>query len=251
MKKLTLIILLMTTSIISFSQKNYEDVVYLKNGSVFHGMIVELVPNQSLKIETIGGNIFAFKMDEIEKYTKEPIGKQNTRVANANSGSGLSKGYIGMVDIGYDFGVGYFGVGRVQLDIINGYQFNPYFSIGIGTGLRIYPEIEEVLIPLYADFRVNFLDRKISPYFSTGLGYAFSVTNGYGSGGFLFNPALGARFKVSEKSSMFVALGYELQVMNINYYDTYLNYNGLTIIDDYYYYSSVVGAISLTVGVTF
>ena len=251
MKKLTLIILLLTAATLAFSQNNYEDVVYLKNGSIFHGIIIELVPGESMKIETFGGNVFAFKMDEIEKYTKEPVGKHKTGVAKKRSGSGLTKGYVGMVNLGYGFGVGYFGVGRIELDIINGYQFNPYFSIGLGTGLRIYPEIEEILIPLYADFRVTFMDHKVSPYFSAGLGYSFSVTDSYNNGGFLFNPTLGVSFKVSEKSSMYAGIGYELQVMSLEvYYEPLVG--GEIIIDDYYYeYSDVVGAISLTVGITF
>ncbi len=47
------------------------DVVYLKNGSIIRGIIIEQVPNVSLKIQTSDGSIFFYKMDEIEKITKE------------------------------------------------------------------------------------------------------------------------------------------------------------------------------------
>ncbi|HJY64100.1 MAG TPA: hypothetical protein VJ455_08075, partial [Ignavibacteria bacterium] len=53
-----------------FAQQ-YEDIVYLKNGSVIHGTITELVMGKSIKIKTNDGNIFIFKMDEIENMTKE------------------------------------------------------------------------------------------------------------------------------------------------------------------------------------
>ena len=50
----------------------YIDVVYLKNGSILKGLILEQTPNVSLKIQTNGGSIFIYKMEEIEKIIKEP-----------------------------------------------------------------------------------------------------------------------------------------------------------------------------------
>lgn len=47
------------------------DVVYLKNGSIIKGTIIEQVPNVSLKIETRDGSVFVYKIEEIEKMTKE------------------------------------------------------------------------------------------------------------------------------------------------------------------------------------
>lgn len=49
----------------------YVDVLYLKNGSVLRGMIVEQTPGVSIKIQTKDGNIFVYKMDEVDKMTKE------------------------------------------------------------------------------------------------------------------------------------------------------------------------------------
>lgn len=50
---------------------DYVDVVYLKNGSVIRGMIIEQVPNVSIKIQTADGSVFFYKMEEVEKITKE------------------------------------------------------------------------------------------------------------------------------------------------------------------------------------
>lgn len=47
------------------------DVVYLKNGGVRRGIIIEQVPGESLKIKTNDGSVYVFKMDEISKITKE------------------------------------------------------------------------------------------------------------------------------------------------------------------------------------
>lgn len=46
-----------------------EDVVYLKDGSVVHGMIIEEVPGKSVKVQTSDGNIFVYKTAQIEKIT--------------------------------------------------------------------------------------------------------------------------------------------------------------------------------------
>ena len=47
------------------------DVVYLKNGGVRRGLIIEQIPGESLKIKTNDGSVYVFKMDEIAKITKE------------------------------------------------------------------------------------------------------------------------------------------------------------------------------------
>ncbi len=71
---------MITTSVIALflifpflliAQNYEEDVVYLKNGSIIHGLIIEQIPNQSIKIQTKDNSIFFFKMEEIEKITKE------------------------------------------------------------------------------------------------------------------------------------------------------------------------------------
>lgn len=52
-------------------EPEWQDVVYLKNGSVIRGMVVEQVPNVSLKIRTADGSVFVYAMDQVEKITKE------------------------------------------------------------------------------------------------------------------------------------------------------------------------------------
>ena len=47
------------------------NVVHLKNGSVLKGVIMEQVPNESLKLRLYDGSIFVFRADEIEKITLE------------------------------------------------------------------------------------------------------------------------------------------------------------------------------------
>jgi hypothetical protein len=54
------------------AQQQEEDVVYLKDGSVLRGTIVEDVPGESLRIQTRDGNVFRIAYDRIERRTREP-----------------------------------------------------------------------------------------------------------------------------------------------------------------------------------
>jgi TM2 domain-containing membrane protein YozV len=53
------------------AQQAYEEVVYLKDGSIIRGTIIEQVPNISVKIRTRDGNVFVYPMNDILKITKE------------------------------------------------------------------------------------------------------------------------------------------------------------------------------------
>jgi hypothetical protein len=78
-KQMVVTILLLVVTTIAWA-----DVIYLKNGSVIKGKIIEMKPQESYKIETADGNIFVFEMEEIEKVVfreeekvipKKPVSK--------------------------------------------------------------------------------------------------------------------------------------------------------------------------------
>jgi hypothetical protein len=64
---LAAVILLSVTALIAQT----KDIVYLKNGSVIKGTILEMIPEKTIKIQTADGNIFVYNMSEIEKVGKE------------------------------------------------------------------------------------------------------------------------------------------------------------------------------------
>ena len=64
-----------------------EDVVYLKNGSVIRGMIIDWIPDSSVTIQIQGGSIFVYKWDDVLRIAKAPRNKpytQNRSVKNNN-----------------------------------------------------------------------------------------------------------------------------------------------------------------------
>jgi hypothetical protein len=240
MKKYIVLVFVIFISTVVFSQ-NYQDVIFLKNGSIIRGVIIEQVPNVSIKIETADRNVFVYQMNEIEKLTKER--RKGFRSNNNNDFDEYDEelGYKGIVGFGYAFGVGDWGMDRFKLQFINSWQLNPYFALGFGTGVHYYLDAEAALIPLFADFRSSFLPGKVSPYVSLGLGYSFDASDGFEGVGFLLNLTAGVNIKTSPKNSIHIGLGYEMQKMPFYY-------------DSYYYYDEFTensGAISLNFGFSF
>ena len=234
--------LFMVLSTVLFAQQNYQDVVYLKNGSIIRGMIIEQIPNQSIKIETIDKSVFFYKIEEVEKITKEEKKSKAKYVAET-----VETGYQAIIELGYGLKVGTYGLDVLKLNIINGYRINNYFAAGIGTGIRHYTENGDsgTLVPIFADFRGYLPMNKITPYAALGVGYSFSASNNFRGIGVIVNPSVGVGFKMQNNRVLHVGLGYEVQKAEASY--SYYNNNYS------YYYSSneTIGAISLNVGFTF
>lgn len=106
MKKYFVLISFAFITTLAFAQHNYQDVVYLKNGSIIRGIIIEQVPNKSLKIETADKNLFVYQIDEIEKFTKEQISGENEKAEKLSDSefgdkeiSGMRLGIIGGLNL--------------------------------------------------------------------------------------------------------------------------------------------------------
>ena len=183
------------------SAKELQDVVYLKNGSIIRGTIIEQVPNESLKIKTADGSVFVYEISQVDKYAKEePVLKSkglNPRV----------KGYRGWVETGGAVGLGTFGDGVFTFSTSHGYQFSPYFFLGAGIGVDYHFGWETVFMPIFANARAYFIDGKISPFMDVKIGYS-PVDD---SGLFYFTPSVGVSFGTSKKCAVNLSIGYNLQ----------------------------------------
>lgn len=213
MKKYVALFLFLLISTVTFGQNNYLDVVYLKNGTVICGVIIEQVPYEYIKIKTKDGNIPVYQMNEIEKLTREPFGDKNKNSTHSK----LKTGYVGIVELGVGSGSLY-DIDALKLNIINGYWINPYFSLGLGTGLRLHYRPDYVLIPIFADFRAILIDKPIAPYLSLGVGYSFEATNdNFAGNGFMLNSAIGLSLNKFKKASIHIGIGYDSQMVRTNY----------------------------------
>lgn len=71
MKRTILSLVCLMGMTFAFAQGNMQDVVYLKNGSVIRGEIIEMVSGEMVKIMTADGCVFIYDFADVEKFTKE------------------------------------------------------------------------------------------------------------------------------------------------------------------------------------
>lgn len=258
MKKLILLCALCAGIAVPAFAQNYEDVVHLKNGSIIKGTIVEQVPNESLKIQTREGNLFVYKMDEVQKMAKE-ISTVSRGGANRAKGQfNKPKGYMGLAELGFGFGVGDQAATRYSLTMVNGYRFLPQFAVGLGVGveqfayeiIRTGEKKTETAIPVFLHLRSDFINGKVSPFVAFNAGYNIAM-DGEDSRfkGMMLEPVLGVSFNIGEKNRMVIGASYKMNRVEYKRESGYNN--GSYYIDTSRMEKGTGSAINLKVGISF
>ena len=70
MKKHLVIVILLTIISLPLAAQKKKDALYLKNGSIIYGKLVEITDNQ-YKIQSSDGSMFIFPMTDVERFVKE------------------------------------------------------------------------------------------------------------------------------------------------------------------------------------
>ncbi len=195
------------------SNNNLQDVVYLKNGSIIRGVIIEQVPNKALKIQTYDKSVFVYEFEEIEKITKEV--DPNKKEEKEQEKKGLSTNYKSRgFNSNFDFGVFVNGTGTsFPIRITIGGYIGKHVQLGVGSGIDIY---SDPWVPVYLDLRINVLPYRVTPQFIIQGGYSADVKSnqffdatyhgGYFSGG------LGIKiFFPNNKTAICFAVGDNIQ----------------------------------------
>ena len=149
-----------------------------------------------------------------------------------------SKCYRGNVDAGYSFGIGDYDFGRFEVNTSHGYQFNPYFFLGAGTGVHFMSSYKtngmdialdqresQVDIPVFANIKCNLLNKRFSPFIDVK-GGTF-VTN---NGGLYVCAAIGCRYTINEDYAVNLSLGYTREKLEFETFDEFKNSTSM----DYY-----------------
>ena len=227
MKRIVLSMLLALGSVAFCMAQEMQEVVYLKNGSIIRGTIIEQVPDKSLKIQTNDGSIFAYEMAEVEKITKTQATAHEHNKRLTPNGNGVKRGYRGFVDLGYAIGKLYGAKNRMEVTTSHGYQFNPYIYAGLGAGVHYYYDDgyfvyngngyfddSKWAVPIFANFRADFMNKKIAPFLDLKIGYIiYNDANG-----FYLSPTFGYRFGLKSNLALNVGVGYNLQQAKIKSY---------------------------------
>ncbi|MEG1564226.1 MAG: hypothetical protein RR365_10950 [Bacteroides sp.] len=218
MKRFTFLLLLFFCfSAYCAAQNTYTEVVYLKNGSIIRGVVIEQVPNVSLKIKTADGSVFAYPMTEIERIAKEEATTNNRYRANLKNRKGY-RGYKGFVDAGYQFDVSDCNASSLQVSTTHGYQCNDYIFVGAGLGLSYFNDAEAVAIPFFANLHANLTKKEIAPFADVKAGYSAGDVDGL-----YIALGLGVRFALQGTKAINLRLEYVAQGYNENYEIDYGN----------------------------
>lgn len=155
--------------------------------------------------------------DNISGQTRDAVLNSESRFVETKSYNPRTRGYRGWVETGGAIGLGEYGSGVFSFSTSHGYQFNPYFFLGAGMGVEYFFDYETVVVPIFANSRCYFMDRKTSPYVDVKIGYS-PVGD---IQGVYFNPSIGVSIGVSKKCAVDISIGYNMQQGEFMDYEWY------------------------------
>ncbi|MEN8201481.1 MAG: hypothetical protein ABFS28_02725 [Bacteroidota bacterium] len=230
---------LLTTSL--FAQE--VDHVYLKSGTVLRGNILEIEPADHVKIEDLCGNIWYYKMSDVDKITSEPY-LQGEKVKNAHIG--FKQGFVNMTSIGFLAGSSSNPqMAPFSLVMVNGWRSELGFFAGAGLGIEF---LSTNYMPFFLDLRYDLFGSDVVPYVVAKGGYSVPLSSDHPeydiayeySGGPLFGAGVGLKIKTRNHFAWDIALLYRYQ--ETGYKEVY-DWNNQT-----YDYTDVYNRIEIRLG---
>lgn len=141
MKKLTILLTIIIASTFAFSQNKQSETIYLSNGSIIKGNVIELT-QENIKIQTSDGSIYVYELAQVERIVKNDIETNNPENNVATESHEISNS---------------------PRPFIKGARFNGYLDINLLLGgIRVYDD------PLSFDYR-KYIAIGQSPNFSLGV----------------------------------------------------------------------------------
>jgi len=226
MKKLVHVLLLIfcVVPVCLFAQK--EDVVYLKNGSIFRGKIIENTAGVSTRIEMIGRNVMVIPEADIQRIVfNEPIPfvEQEKKMSPVELTSNVSFYGGSNNTAGFTF--------------ITSYRLPCRLALGAGVGIEWF---EKQQLPFIADIRYFPLKGSVSPFVYGQFGYSIPLSKHpegeYSDfyGGVLAGTGVGLRLNFQNRNAVSFSLGYRYQRAKTVYNNFYWYYSSETVkIDEF------------------
>jgi hypothetical protein len=157
MKKLFLILILLEIITLQSQAQKMRDIIYLKNGSIIKGTLVEITADQ-YKIQTSDGGLFIFSAPEVKKFVRQSIESNENK--KSGMGFALEAGFlIGNQSSQYDH--------PFSFNLIAHYTINTKNILGIGSGVEF---IGQTFAPLYCEYKYLLYEKSVTPFlfFRTG-----------------------------------------------------------------------------------
>lgn len=132
---------------------------------------------------------------------------------NTTRHTDLYKSILINIEVGYEYGLGLDSISRTVTDFSLIITPDNFFGFGAGFGLRYYPDIEQVLLPIYVEIRgYPFTYRKLwLPYVAVKLGHSFELTDNFHPTGFMATPSVGIMYENRNNKFYSIAISYSIQ----------------------------------------
>jgi len=148
------------------------DHIYLKSGSIVRGNILEIAPEDYVKIEDFGGNLWVFPMNEVEKISTEPY---RMRRGLSHGSLGFGPGFVNMTSLGFLAGSTHNEqVAPFSLLTVNGYRTTGGFFGGMGIGVEFF---STNYMPFFVDLRYDLFGEDVVPYLIGKGGYSLPLSS--------------------------------------------------------------------------
>jgi hypothetical protein len=151
-------ILIALTALILFSlqinAQQSRDVLFLKNGSIVYGKLLE-IKNDQYSIKTVDGLLFSFTKDEVDKFILgEQSQEKEVKINDPNGlGFGIESGLL-LGSGGDNFPIFF------SMNTMLTYTFKSRNTLSFVTGTDL---IEQFYLPLLVEYKVNILKKGFSP----------------------------------------------------------------------------------------
>ena len=162
MKKISLSVIMLIFTIITLFAQKQKDVLYLKNGSIIYGKLMEVADNQ-YKMKTPDGSLFIFSSAEVEKFVNEakPYDGRKKR----GLGFALEAGFlIGEQSSEYRAPFSFNIIGNITSNVKN--------IFGIGSGVEY---LGKPFTPLFLEYKYLFSEKKTTPFMFFRAGRLFNL----------------------------------------------------------------------------
>jgi hypothetical protein len=268
MGKIFLLCFVFLTTVGNAQTEKNVSTIYMNNGEVYKGKMVDYLKGEYLILERLNGTIDTIPDSDISrieqlqgknsrstasnKPQKEP--KVNTR----NKPKPKKKKTYRFREKGWYNVTGFAGYGGksnsfikmgIGISTVTGYLFNRNFGLGVGLGKDNYSSRQgEGLFPVFMEVRGYFSKDSNSPFYAVKVGYGVAFENEnqgitQAIGGVMLNPEVGYRLGGDKTGNIFFALGFKLQKQFIERTSTFNS--DITVVD------AVYKRISISTGIIF
>ena len=166
--------------------ENCTDIVYLRNGSVFRGKIIEMKSGGDLTMTTWSGITMTIPESNVKRIVQRC---KDQKTSFSRPYDFKEKGLYNATRLGVLVGQNYLGENSTGYSLYHstGWMFNRWIGAGLGLGVETFnPDGQEATTyPIFAEVRGYLRAKNVTPFYSVGGGWAFTGKHGDSEWGYI------------------------------------------------------------------